>query len=378
MNRIDMTIEDNKIACVADWMAREGEISKTKFCEEWGTNTRSLGRWIEKYQSQIQSPTEEDSDEIKVGDTVRVICSENELLNFDVDGEIVPNGIYTVTNIDDRGFHQLDNVVSGWVKHHWIEKAIDDEPNTTPPEETKDDYQFIISQNSATVIKNGESAIVHRDSPNYKAVVDLLLNEDFENAWAMTSVKKAIEEFSQGKIKVTDNDKVFYGTFEVRNRMTDKLVEMIRNGAEGTKAFCAFFEAVMTDIVSDYVREQLWPFIESQCIELNDDGTFTGYRAVRSDYLDKHTGTIDNSVGQVVVMPRHLVNSDPNQACSAGLHVGSLEYAKVFKGYGDRLVKVKCHVRDVVSVPYDYVRGGIASKLRCCRFEVVEDVTDSV
>jgi hypothetical protein len=305
MNRIDMTKEENKIACVADWMSRGGEISKTKFCEEWGTNTRSLGRWIEKYQDSIV--------EVKVEDSVT--------------------------------------------------------------EQTQsDDYQFIISQNSATVIKNGESAIVHRDSPNYKAVVDLLLNEEFENAWAMTSVKKAIEEFSQGKIKVTDNDKVFYGTFEVRNRMTDKLVEMIRDGAEGTKAFCAFFEAVMTDIESDYVREQLWPFIGSQCIELNDDGTFTGYRAVRSDYLDKHTGTIDNSVGQVVVMPRHLVNSDPNQACSAGLHVGSLEYAKGFKGYDGRLMKVKCHVRDVVSVPYDYNAG----KLRCCRFEVVEDVTDLV
>lgn len=375
MTRIDMTIEENKIACVADWMAREGEISKTKFCEEWGTNTRTLGRWIEKYQSQIQSQTEENSDVIKVGDKVRVICTENVLLTFNVDAEIIPNEVYTVTDIDvHRGFYRLDTVVSGWVKHHWVEKAVDDEPKAIPPKETKDDYQFIISQNSATVIKNGESAIVHCDSPNYKAVVDLLLNEDFENAWAMTSVKKAIEEFSQGKIKVTDNDKVFYGTFEVRNRMTDKLVEMIRDGAEGTKAFCAFFEAVMTDIESDYVREQLWPFIESQCIELNDDGTFTGYRAVRSDYLDKHTGTIDNSVGQVVVMPRHLVNSDPNQACSAGLHVGSLEYAKGFKIYGDRLMKVKCHVRDVVSVPYDYNAG----KLRCCRFEVVEDITDSI
>jgi len=305
MTRIDMTIEDNKIACVADWMAREGEISKTKFCEEWDTNTRTLGRWIEKYQDSIV--------EVKVEESVT--------------------------------------------------------------EQTQsDDYQFIISQNSATVVKNGESAIVHRDSPNYKAVADLLLNEDFENAWAMTNVKKAIEEFSQGKIKVTDNDKVFYGTFEVRNRMTDKLVEMIRDGAEGTKAFCAFFEAVMTDIESDYVREQLWPFIESQCIELNDDGTFTGYRAVRSDYLDKHTGTIDNSVGQVVVMPRHMVNPDPNEPCSAGLHVGSLDYAKGYKRGGERLMKVKCHVRDVVSVPYVYDAG----KLRCCRFEVIEDITDSI
>jgi len=377
MNRIDMTKEENKVACVADWMAREGEISKTKFCGEWGTNTRTLGRWIEKYQDSIVGVEVEDS--IKVGDLVRITCTYDDLDDFSVDEAIDINDIHVVTNVDDLvGVYQLDNLLSGWVKKHWVEKAVDDEPKAAPPKETKDDYQFIISQNSATVIKNGESAIVHRDSPNYKAVVDLLLNEDFENAWGMTSVKKAIEEFSQGKIKVTDNDKVFYGTFEVRNRMTDKLVEMIRDGAEGTKAFCAFFEAVMTDIESDYVREQLWPFIESQCIELNDDGTFTGYRAVRSDYLDKHTGTIDNSVGQVVVMPRHLVNSDPNEPCSAGLHVGSLEYAKSFKGGGDRLMKVKCHVRDVVSVPYDYVRGGNAGKLRCCRFEVVEDITDSV
>lgn len=42
MSRIDMTKEENKIACVADWMAREGEISKTKFCKEWGISPRTL------------------------------------------------------------------------------------------------------------------------------------------------------------------------------------------------------------------------------------------------------------------------------------------------------------------------------------------------
>lgn len=372
----DMTEMKNQIDCINDWIKRKDSgVSKAAFCKEWGTSPRSLGRWIEKYEVHCAEEKNQPSPVCKfsVGDVVKVTTTHENLDGYATSRSIQPDEVHKITEVDEKHeIVRLDGLVDGWVKSDWVEHV--QKPTFESVEHVvEDDYQYIISNVSAMITKNGETAIIHRESPNYKAVVDLLLNEDFENAWAMTSVKKAIEEFSQGKIKV-EGDKVFYGTFEVRNRMTDKLIDMVSNGEEGTKAFCSFFEAVMTDIESDHVRDQLWPFIESQCIELNDDGTFTGYRAVRSDYLDKHTGTIDNSVGQVVVMPRHMVNSDPTEPCSAGLHVGSLEYAKGFKGYDDRLMKVKCHVRDVVSVPYDYNAG----KLRCCRFEVIKDITDSI
>ena len=372
----DMTRIENQLACVDSWVTRKRNgdtISKAAFCREWGTSPRSLGRWLKKYEVKTeQNPAPQVTEvakNVKVNDTVRVVCNDWDLIEFATNEEVKHGGIYRVTDIND-GMVLLDDLHCGWVMKNWVE------PVQEAPEEkssNEDDYQYIVSNQSVMITKNGETVIVHRESPNYRVVVDLLMEEEYERAWNMSSIKKAIETFSHGKIKVED-DKVFYGTFEVRNGMADKLIDMVKNGEEGTKAFCSFFEAVMTDVESDHIREQLWPFIESQCIELNEDGTFTGYRSVRPDYLDKHTGTIDNSVGQEVSMPRHLVNSDPNQRCSAGLHVGSLEYAKGFGCGRDRLIKVKCHVRDVVSVPYEYDAG----KLRCCRFKVIEDVTDKI
>jgi hypothetical protein len=71
-------------------------------------------------------------------------------------------------------------------------------------------------------------------------------------------------------------------------------------------------------------------------------------------------------------MPRSLVNDDKYQACSTGLHVGSYDYVKDFGGQWARFVTVKVFPEDVVSVPVDYSGG----KLRACKYEVLEDVTD--
>ena len=234
--------------------------------------------------------------------------------------------------------------------------------------------EYVISANSATVIRDTESRTVQSDSPTYDVVVQHLIKGEYDKAWELADIKKAIETFSNGIVEVNEAEEVLLHGQVIRNGMAEKLIQMVKDGESGVEAFAKFMEAVMMDVASDHVREQLWPFIESQCIELNSDGTFTGYRAVRHDYMDKHSGTFDNSVGQTPSIPRNLVDSDPNTPCSAGLHVGSLAYAEAFRTGNDRLIKVKCHVRDVVSVPYDYNAG----KLRCCRFTVVEDITHTI
>jgi hypothetical protein len=66
-------------------------------------------------------------------------------------------------------------------------------------------------------------------------------------------------------------------------------------------------------------------------------------------------------------MPRELVNDDPTQTCSAGLHVASIEYAKNFASDG---VLVVCEVNPehVVAIPIDYDQ----QKMRVCEYKVVE------
>ena len=77
----------------------------------------------------------------------------------------------------------------------------------------------------------------------------------------------------------------------------------------------------------------------------------------------------DNSVGQVCEMPRSKVDDNRSVGCSAGLHVGALDYVA---SYGspeaeDNIIIVKINPRDAVSVPTDSSH----QKLRTCRYEVV-------
>lgn len=111
-------------------------------------------------------------------------------------------------------------------------------------------------------------------------------------------------------------------------------------------------------------RKMLFAFLEHNGHPFTDDGCFIAYRGVTTDFKDVHTRTFDNSVGSICEMDRDLVDDNPNNTCSNGLHVACFSYASTF---GDRLVEVKVNPRDVVAVPTDYN----GTKMRTCKFEVV-------
>lgn len=111
-------------------------------------------------------------------------------------------------------------------------------------------------------------------------------------------------------------------------------------------------------------RQMLFKFLAHNGHPLTEDGCFIAYRGVREDFKDKHTGTIDNSVGAKPSMDRALVDDNPNNTCSSGLHVACYQYARDF---GEQLVEVKVNPMDVVCVPTDYN----GTKMRICAYEVV-------
>src|SRR6185369_2283184 len=106
---------------------------------------------------------------------------------------------------------------------------------------------------------------------------------------------------------------------------------------------------------------------------LTEDGCFIGYRGVTEDFKDKHTKQFDNSPGAKCSMERTLVDDNPDNTCSSGLHIGGYEYAKDFAS-GGKLVLVKVNPKDVVAVPNDYN----GQKMRVCAFEVISEVTDII
>lgn len=81
--------------------------------------------------------------------------------------------------------------------------------------------------------------------------------------------------------------------------------------------------------------------------------------------VDNYTRTMDNSVGQVVSMPRNEVDNDRNTTCSNGLHFAAWNYASTYSG--DTLIMIKVNPSDVVAIPNDYNN----MKGRAAKYEVL-------
>jgi hypothetical protein len=92
---------------------------------------------------------------------------------------------------------------------------------------------------------------------------------------------------------------------------------------------------------------------------------------MKSKHTDVDGTRLDNSIGKVVKMDRHLIDDNPGSHCSRGLHVGALAYSGpggAYHGYDDVCIIVKVNPRDVVSVPNDHS----CQKVRCCEYTVKE------
>lgn len=82
------------------------------------------------------------------------------------------------------------------------------------------------------------------------------------------------------------------------------------------------------------------------------------------EFTDFRTKSMVIKLGEPVSMDREDCDSDPNQTCSSGLHVGAPGYVRNF-GHRDAYI-IACLVSpaDVVAVPKDYSY----EKMRCCKY----------
>lgn len=230
---------------------------------------------------------------------------------------------------------------------------------------------FMATKSGVTMFKGAKSLHVHADNENYAEVVAAIMNQDLDGAWSCADIATAIEQFSEGNIKVVDGV-VSVGGFVVNNKMADKLVQMTFQDRAGAKVFARFFSHLMNH-ADPRVIEELYGFLSHNDIKLNEDGSFNAFRAVTHDYLDKYSRKIDNSVGAEPEMPRSMVDADKNRTCSRGLHFASIAYARgMYYSPGDRIVEVTIWPEDVIAIPTDYSE----QKGRCCKYKVIGDVTE--
>jgi hypothetical protein len=313
----------------------------------------------------------------KVGDTVRVTTQEmssNTWSTFwDDDEYLNDSGDLVGVVTFDFGFSTLGYEyevkvldLSQTVTEHQIELY-------KPQKESNvQKVPYTVSDGNISVFVDGQMFNIPVTDKTYQKVRDLIEqgNHTEDNVKAVVDKIGQLDAVTEGRVSVKNNAVYLDGEM-VRNSLAERLVYLIQDGFDA-KPWMRFMEN-LSENPSYKSRESLFTFLDHFQAPITEDGCFIAFKRVRSNFKDIHTGTMDNSPGTTVSMPRDKVDDDSQRTCSSGLHACASIYLQGFGNWYDhKVVAVKINPRDVVSVPYDY---GF-SKMRVCQYVVLREVQE--
>lgn len=235
----------------------------------------------------------------------------------------------------------------------------------------------IITGNSITVVLNNRTRTMDKTNPNFeKAKAAIRKNNVAALEDAFDIRQKVVRATNKSKIVrgrvVIKDEELLYDGQPLHNVVVDRIFDLIKENLP-FEPLVGFLEKIQQNPSKRSVDE-LYKFLEHKNLPLTEDGNVLGYKSVRKDYTDHHTGTISNKIGQVCSMPRNQVCDDPNKHCNMGLHIGSHNFANGFHpGNGSHLMIVKFNPADCVSVPND----ANCQKLRVCKYTVIGECEDN-
>lgn len=232
---------------------------------------------------------------------------------------------------------------------------------------------FTISDQSLTYLgRDLVPVTIHADHMNFDEIADMLQSglASHDDLDRLANRRKAAEAFGEGHVKIV-GDVVYFDGQPLHNALTDRMLRIMAEGGN-VDPLTAFLENLMRN-PSAQATEELYLWLEASQLPITDDGHFVAYKLVRLDYKDIHSGSFDNSIGQIVSMPRNQVDDRRRNTCSRGLHFCSFGYLPHYGSIGNRRIMVlKINPADVVSIPEDYGNA----KGRAWRYEVIGEVSE--
>ena len=228
-------------------------------------------------------------------------------------------------------------------------------------------YPFIIQGSNVTIVIDGKPHTVAKTHVSYQKVVDAIKSNDWATVKAIIDPVKVVLNYGAGNISVK-GDTLYWKGEPFAGVMATRMISMLEEGFS-IEPMVLFMHNLMKNPSKRSVDE-LYGFFEKNNLPITPDGYFLAYKKVRKDFLDIHSGTMDNSPGRVVEMERNKVDDNKDQTCSTGLHFCGMSYLDHFGGSDSRTVIVKIDPADVVSIPSDYN----GAKGRACRYEVIGEL----
>lgn len=220
----------------------------------------------------------------------------------------------------------------------------------------------IINKNSLSVLINGCMENVSDSHPKYGAIKNALRDgQSVETIENLINTAKAIIDFANDTDISVDNGVVTYKGREINNVLTERIISLMSEGFD-ILPMVKFLNNLLQNPSKSSVQ-QLYSFLENKHLPLTEDGCFLAYKAVDSKYYSKTSGKeiptigqyvedknrpgyykILNAIGEIIEFDRYLVDDNPKNHCSNGLHCGAMDYVKTFGYNTDKFVIVKFRI----------------------------------
>jgi hypothetical protein len=232
---------------------------------------------------------------------------------------------------------------------------------------------FVLKDTYLSLVYEGRTFQLTSAHPTFDKLASAIKAGNWAKVPDLILTAESLSNRTAGKVTI-ERGVVKYNGKPMHNTLSTYMGKIYEEGKD-VKGLVLFMDNLYKNpLVS--VQNELFDFLTKALSDggsapITDDGCFVAYKAIDDNYKDCYTHTIDNSVGQVVLMPRKDVDTNRHNTCSYGLHFCSRSYLSSFGG--SRIIMVKINPVDVISIPTDY---GFA-KGRCCKYEVVRELTSS-
>jgi hypothetical protein len=219
-----------------------------------------------------------------------------------------------------------------------------------------------------SVFLKGKQFTIYASDSKFESAVKAFTENNQEELYLVLNPAQVFKSLyaKYEQVEVKDGN-VYVSGDPISNIIAERILQFLAQGVDCLPVF-KFITKLNLNPSSRAVNE-LYTFLEHKFLPLTGSGNFLAYKALRSDFTDVHTGKFDNSVGNVLEMPRNKVDDNKEAGCSYGFHAGTLEYARGFRPCSGKLVLVEINPADVVSIPTDCE----CQKLRTCKYKVVAE-----
>jgi hypothetical protein len=222
----------------------------------------------------------------------------------------------------------------------------------------------LITQDSIVLLLDGKRLICHMGHPMFQRIKNRIKEKNYDGIESLFNIKETAEKNTGVVVK---GNQVFYKGELLSNAISNKIIQFMREGFDNSP-LVNFLNNLMEN-PSFNSRQQLYSFMEKNQVPITKEGNLFFFKAITSDFMDKHTNTFSNKPGTVLTIDRAQCDDNPAHHCSHGFHVGSYDFVKSFGRGDDKFVTCEVNPRDIVSVPSDNCQ-----KVRVCEYKVVQEL----